>query len=113
MTEIENHLIVDRMLLVKVHGMDADEYGSYATVTFYDTSKDEDVDINQVLFDKILEDIASEFKMHVIVIQFVTTFYYCNLLLLFYVYIWWFLRICMVVGGEINRIVRYAHRRVR
>jgi len=77
-TEIENHLIVDRLFFVKVHSMDVDEYGSYVTVTFYDTSKeDEDVDINQVLFDKILEDIASGFKMHVIIIQFVT-FYYCD-----------------------------------
>lgn len=72
MTEIENYLIVDRLFYVKAHSMDADEYGSYVTVTFYDTSKeDEDVDVNQVLFDKILEDINSASKIRVIVIQFV------------------------------------------
>lgn len=65
-TEIENHLIVDRLFYVKVHGMDADEYSTYASVTFYDTSKEEDVNVNQVLLDKILQEMAVAFKIHVI-----------------------------------------------
>lgn len=44
--------------------MDSDEYGSYVMVTFYDTNKgDEDVDINQALMDKILEDMIAAFQM--------------------------------------------------
>jgi len=67
-TEIENYLIVEQLFYVKVHGMDSDEYGSYVSVTFYDTSKgDEDVDVNQILIDKILEDMAIAFKLHVII----------------------------------------------
>ncbi|XP_071572100.1 tudor domain-containing protein 7 [Temnothorax nylanderi] len=64
--EIENLLIVDQLFYVKVHGMDTDEYGSSVhMVTFYDTSKDdEDVDVNQLLFEKILESMAGAFKMH-------------------------------------------------
>ncbi|XP_018318285.1 tudor domain-containing protein 7 isoform X2 [Mycetomoellerius zeteki] len=65
-TEIENYLLVDQLFYVRVHGMDSDEYGSYVTVTFYDTSKgDEDVDVNQILIDKILEVLAVTFKMRV------------------------------------------------
>ncbi|XP_018370811.1 PREDICTED: tudor domain-containing protein 7 [Trachymyrmex cornetzi] len=65
-TEIENHLLVDQLLYVEVHGMDSDEYGSYVTVTFYDTNKgDEDIDMNQILIDKILEVMAVTFKMRV------------------------------------------------
>ncbi|XP_011061556.1 PREDICTED: tudor domain-containing protein 7-like isoform X1 [Acromyrmex echinatior] len=65
-TEIENYLLVDQLFYVKVHGMDSDEYGSYVTVTFYDTSKgDEDIDVNQILIDKILEVMAVTFKMRV------------------------------------------------
>lgn len=63
--EIENYLLVDQLFYVKVHGMDNDEYGSYVTVTFYDTSKgDEDVDVNQTLVDKILENMAVALKTH-------------------------------------------------
>ncbi|XP_036140516.1 tudor domain-containing protein 7 isoform X2 [Monomorium pharaonis] len=62
--EIENHLLVDQVFNVRVHGREADEYGSYVTVTFYDTSKDdEDVDMNQILIDKILENMANACKM--------------------------------------------------
>ncbi|XP_039306153.1 tudor domain-containing protein 7 isoform X3 [Solenopsis invicta] len=61
--EIENYLLIDQVFNVRVHGRDADEYGSYVTVTFYDTSKDEDIDINQVLANKILENFAVAFKM--------------------------------------------------
>lgn len=49
--------------------MDSDEYGSYVMVTFYDTNKgDEDVDINQALMDKILEDMIAAFQIHVIIL---------------------------------------------
>lgn len=63
-TEIENYLIVDQLFYVEVHSMDTDEYGTYVSVNFYDTNKDEDINVNQVLFEKILEDIASAFKVH-------------------------------------------------
>lgn len=65
-TEIENHLLVDQMFLVKVHGTNADEYGSYTMVTFYDTRTDKEgrhVDVNQILFDKILRDIDTTSKI--------------------------------------------------
>ncbi|KAL6449346.1 hypothetical protein ACFW04_000747 [Cataglyphis niger] len=65
-TEIENHLLVEQMFLVKVHGTNADEYGSYTTVTFYDTSKEKEsihLNVNQILFDKILRDIAAASKI--------------------------------------------------
>ncbi|KYM99296.1 PREDICTED: tudor domain-containing protein 7 isoform X2 [Cyphomyrmex costatus] len=55
-TEIENYLLIDQLFYVKIHGMDSDEYGSYVTATFCDTSKgEEDIDVNQILVDKILE----------------------------------------------------------
>ncbi|KMQ98076.1 tudor domain-containing protein 7 [Lasius niger] len=58
--EIENHLSVEQLFLAKVHSTKADEYGSYTTVTFYDTSKeDKDVDVNRILFDKMLRDIMN------------------------------------------------------
>lgn len=62
--------------------MNADEYGKYVNVTFYDTNKDdEDIDVNQVLFNKILKDMASTFQVQVIIIQFVITIlYYCAFL---------------------------------
>ncbi|EZA47760.1 tudor domain-containing protein 7A [Ooceraea biroi] len=53
--EIENLLLGDRVFLVRVHSTNVDKYGSYARVTFYDTSGDDDVDINQVLFEKIID----------------------------------------------------------
>lgn len=85
--------------------MDTDEYGTYVSVNFYDTNKDEDINVNQVLFEKILEDIASAFKVHVIIIQFVIPiFYYCALL---FSIRWW-----SIAAGTIDRIVRYAYRRM-
>lgn len=57
------------MFLVEVHGTNADEYGSYTTVTFYDTNKEKEsihVNVNQILFDKILRDIAAASKIQVI-----------------------------------------------
>lgn len=89
--------------------MDSDEYGSYVMVTFYDTNKgDEDVDINQALMDKILEDMIAAFQIHVIILRFVTTiFCYCYPPLPSYAHWLYF------AGGTNNRIVRYAHRRVR
>lgn len=88
--------------------MDSDEYGSYVTVTFYDTSKgDEDVDVNQILIDKILEVLAVTFKMRVIVFRFIIMiFCYCNPILPSYIHRLFF------TGGAINRIKRYTHRRV-
>ncbi|XP_070158766.1 tudor domain-containing protein 7 [Polyergus mexicanus] len=64
--EIENHLLVEQMFLVKVHGTNADEYGSYTTVIFYDTRTDKEgrhVDVNQILFNKILRDIDTTSKI--------------------------------------------------
>ncbi|KAL0103402.1 hypothetical protein PUN28_017578 [Cardiocondyla obscurior] len=63
--DIENHLIVDQLFNVTVHGTDSDENGVYYIVTFYDTSKEnEDVDINEVLFKKITHDMADALKIH-------------------------------------------------
>jgi hypothetical protein len=71
-TEIENYLSSDRMFLVTVHNTNTDEYGSYTTVTFYDTSKeDADVNVNQILFDKILDHIIASSKVQVIICDFV------------------------------------------
>lgn len=70
-TEIENYLISDRMFLVTVHDTNSDEYGSYTTVTFYDTSKEEsDVNVNEIVFEKILDYIIASSRVQVI-IQFV------------------------------------------
>jgi len=72
--EIESQLFGDRVFLVKVHATDIDKYGSYATVTFYDTSGDDDIDINKVLFHKMLNGIMDASIVHVIIylnIQFV------------------------------------------
>lgn len=67
-TEIENHLLVENMFSAKVHGTNADEYGSYTRVTFYDISKEgKYIDVNQVLSDKILRDISIASKIQVIV----------------------------------------------
>lgn len=91
-TEIENHLLVDQMFLVKVHGTNADEYGSYTMVTFYDTRTDKEgrhVDVNQILFDKILRDIDTTSKIQVIVkISIYITFRlsFTVLFLVFYIY---------------------------
>lgn len=67
-TEIENYLASDRMFLVTVHNNDVDEYGSYTTVTFYDTSKeDADDNINQIIFDKIFDHVIASSKIQVII----------------------------------------------
>lgn len=51
--------MVEQLFLAKVHRTKADEYGSYTTVTFYDISKEEkNVEVNRILIDKILKDIA-------------------------------------------------------
>ncbi|XP_011630819.1 tudor domain-containing protein 7 [Pogonomyrmex barbatus] len=64
-TEIENYLLPDQLFNVKVHGVETDEYGEYSIVTFYDTSHDDkDIDVNQVIFNKILDDMAVAFKLH-------------------------------------------------
>jgi len=63
--EIESQLFGDRVFLVKVHATDIDKYGSCATVTFYDTSGDDDIDINKVLFQKILNAIIDSSIVHV------------------------------------------------
>lgn len=63
-TEIENHLMVEHTFSAKVHGTNADEYGSYTTVTFYDTNKEGNrVNVNQILCDKILRDITIASKI--------------------------------------------------
>ncbi|XP_011268042.1 tudor domain-containing protein 7 [Camponotus floridanus] len=62
--EIENHLLVENMFSAKVHGTNADEYGSYTKVTFYDISKEgKYIDVNQVLSDRILRDISIASKI--------------------------------------------------
>ncbi|KAH0955716.1 hypothetical protein HN011_002636 [Eciton burchellii] len=63
--EIESQLFGDRVFLVKVNATDIDKYGSCATVTFYDTSGDDDIDINKVLFNKILNGIMDASIVHV------------------------------------------------
>ncbi|XP_020295930.1 tudor domain-containing protein 7 isoform X2 [Pseudomyrmex gracilis] len=61
--EVENYLLVEQMFVVKVHSMDFDN--SYATVTFYDTSDDTvDININELIFDKLLNDIDVASKIH-------------------------------------------------
>lgn len=52
--EIENQLLGDRVFLVRVHSTEMDKHGSCATVTFYDTSGQDDIDINEVLVNKII-----------------------------------------------------------
>lgn len=65
-TEVENYLLVEQMFVVKVHSMDFDK--SYATVTFYDTSDDTvDVDVNELIFNKLLNDIDAASEIHVII----------------------------------------------
>lgn len=64
--EVENYLLVEQMFVVKVHSMDFDN--SYATVTFYDTSDDTvDININELIFNKLLNDIDVASKLHVII----------------------------------------------
>ncbi|XP_039303935.1 tudor domain-containing protein 7 isoform X2 [Solenopsis invicta] len=60
---IKDYLLIDRTFDVIVRGRNADEYGSYVTVTFYDTSTHEDININQILADKILENFNVAIKM--------------------------------------------------
>ncbi|XP_011173312.2 tudor domain-containing protein 7A [Solenopsis invicta] len=60
---IENYLLIDQVFNVIVRERDADEYGSYATLTFYDISTDKNIDINQVLANKILENFDVAFKI--------------------------------------------------
>lgn len=76
-TEIEN-LLIDRVFCVKVHSMAADEDGSYATVTFYDTSGEDDVDVNNVLFEKIMDNIAAASKLNVTIRLSIFSFFFIS-----------------------------------
>ncbi|XP_025155538.1 tudor domain-containing protein 7 isoform X2 [Harpegnathos saltator] len=60
--EIESQLL-EQVFCVKVHSIASDEDGTYATVTFYDTSSEDDVDMNNILFEKIVENIAAASKL--------------------------------------------------
>ncbi|XP_032664575.1 tudor domain-containing protein 7-like [Odontomachus brunneus] len=62
-TEIENQLL-ERVFCVKVHSLATDEDGSYASVTFYDTSSEDDINMNDILFEKIMENITAGSKLN-------------------------------------------------
>ncbi|XP_014473418.1 PREDICTED: tudor domain-containing protein 7 isoform X2 [Dinoponera quadriceps] len=59
--EIENQLM-ERVFCVKVHSIAADEEGTYAVVSFFDTSGEDDIDVNNILFEKIMDNIAATSK---------------------------------------------------
>lgn len=63
-TEIENQFL-ERVFCVKVHSIATDEDGSYTTVTFYDTSGEDDINMNDILFEKIMENIVAASKLNV------------------------------------------------
>lgn len=66
-TEIENQLM-DRVFCVKVHGLVTDRNERYAIVTFYDTSGEDDINVNNILFEKIMDNIVAASKMNVTII---------------------------------------------
>lgn len=73
------------MFSAKVHGTNADEYGSYTRVTFYDVSKEgKYIDVNQILSDKILKDISIASKIQVIVKNCITIILFLYILYINY-----------------------------
>lgn len=111
--EIENHLSVEQLFLAKVHSTKDDEYGSYTTVTFYDSKEDKDVDVNRILFDKMLRDIMNASSIQVIVkISICTTFNIIPIVvfLIFYIYTLTILllQIGQLIGLYITHIDEYG-----
>lgn len=105
------------MFSAKVHGTNADEYGSYTRVTFYDISKEgKYIDVNQILTDKILKDISIASKIQVIVKIYITViqFQSYNSFFIFYILSVFFIYInhSAIVDGTVNRIIYFAYRRV-
>lgn len=67
-TEIQNHLM-DRTLQMEIHDINVEE--DNLIVTFYDINGKVTIDMNKILFAKILDNIVLASKIHVIM--------YCNI----------------------------------